>query len=581
MRPNQLATLRELESKVNLGRLAIISGINPDAPIGTKLAFVSGGSGILLWHRSDNLAFAIVAGGADSIQPGEGVEPKVKGILQVLDEARGPITRKEYELMQAPAGDSLYGAAVNYIGQPVPGVSTPANDAAAAARAAAAPGGAPAAAAPAARQGAGHAHAARAGREPAGHRPGGAGKTSLALTAIQGQAAAGVRCVLACTTLSTEQLNARLAELEAAGCLANTAVFYAPRDAPLGTKLATLMAAAAAGERVRDEGGHALVVLDDLTPLSGAWERLVLSLAELGQARLREGLIKDEAGHDVSLNPGSEAELVDYEGMLVSGAVAQRRGFFSVLFLRAAKLSSSFGGGEEQKAKLAAGLEKRRAAEAAVLGLSVGPGELKTETVEEFISISDGQVVLEPSMAPPPAPGAADGAAGAAGSAAAAPFSVNARLCVTRIGSRAYCRALEALAPQIRLDLAQAEDARAYAANPDDPVLRRYEGYCQRIAAALAQEPGQPTPLEELVVTLHAIQAGLADAVPPRDVAGFVAAGLDALRREQPQVLLDIAASKQLTAAGERGIAAAFKAAAAAWQQKQQSQQQQQGEAQQ
>lgn len=36
---------------------------------------------ILLWHRSDNLAFAIVAGG--SVKPGEGVECKIKGILQV------------------------------------------------------------------------------------------------------------------------------------------------------------------------------------------------------------------------------------------------------------------------------------------------------------------------------------------------------------------------------------------------------------------------------------------------------------------------------------------------------------------
>jgi hypothetical protein len=36
---------------------------------------------ILLWHRSDNLAFAIIAGG--SVQPGEGVECKLKGILQV------------------------------------------------------------------------------------------------------------------------------------------------------------------------------------------------------------------------------------------------------------------------------------------------------------------------------------------------------------------------------------------------------------------------------------------------------------------------------------------------------------------
>jgi F0F1-type ATP synthase alpha subunit len=50
--------------------------------------------------------------------------------------------------------------------------------------------------------------------------------------------------------------------------LSSTAVFFAAPDAALGTKLATLMAAAAAGERVRDEGGHALVVLDDLSPLS-------------------------------------------------------------------------------------------------------------------------------------------------------------------------------------------------------------------------------------------------------------------------------------------------------------------------
>lgn len=52
-------------------------------------------------------------------------------------------------------------------------------------------------------------------------------------------------------------------------------------------------------------------------------------------------------------------------------------------------------------------------------------------------------------------------------------FSVNAKLSVTRIGSRAYYKALELLAPQIRLDLAQAEDARKFATNQDDPVLKR------------------------------------------------------------------------------------------------------------
>jgi hypothetical protein len=32
-------------------------------------------------------------------------------------------------------------------------------------------------------------------------------------------------------------------------------------------------------ERVRDEGGHALVVVDDLRPLSDAWEALLEALA--------------------------------------------------------------------------------------------------------------------------------------------------------------------------------------------------------------------------------------------------------------------------------------------------------------
>lgn len=56
------------------------------------------------------------------------------------------------------------------------------------------------------------------------------------------------------------------------------------------------------------------------------WDKLVLGLADLGQEKLREGLIKNEAGQDVDLSPQTEQELVDYEGMLVSGAVAQRRG---------------------------------------------------------------------------------------------------------------------------------------------------------------------------------------------------------------------------------------------------------------
>lgn len=122
--PNQLATLRELESKANVGKviyceqnLAIVCGLNPDAPVGTKLSFVSGGQGVLLWHRSNNIAFVLLLGGAAAVSVGEAVECKIRGVLQVLDDAKGPITRKDFELFQSPAGDELFGHVVDFFGR--------------------------------------------------------------------------------------------------------------------------------------------------------------------------------------------------------------------------------------------------------------------------------------------------------------------------------------------------------------------------------------------------------------------------------------------------------------------------------
>ena len=38
---------------------------------------------VLLWHRSDNLCFALVLGGDAALSVGAGVECKIKGVLQV------------------------------------------------------------------------------------------------------------------------------------------------------------------------------------------------------------------------------------------------------------------------------------------------------------------------------------------------------------------------------------------------------------------------------------------------------------------------------------------------------------------
>jgi hypothetical protein len=73
------------------------------------------------------------------------------------------------------------------------------------------------------------------------------------------------------------------------------------------------------------------------------------------------------------------------------------------------------------------------------LAAQAGPKEMNTEAVEEFISISDGQLVLEEMQQQEE------------GSSSGSRYRANPKLSVTRIGTRAYYKAMEVLAPQVRV----------------------------------------------------------------------------------------------------------------------------------
>ena len=65
-----------------------------------------------------------------------------------------------------------------------------------------------------------------------------------------------------CSVPDTE---AAIRTLRHGGAMGHTTVVAAPAGAPLGERFAALSAAAALGERIRDAGGNALVVLDDIS----------------------------------------------------------------------------------------------------------------------------------------------------------------------------------------------------------------------------------------------------------------------------------------------------------------------------
>lgn len=177
---------------------------------------------------------------------------------------------------------------------------------------------------------------------------------------------------------------------------------------------------------------------------------------------------------------------------------------------------------EEQKAKLLAALEARQ-------GPSQGPAEgaVRTEVVEEWMSITDGQVVMTP--------------CGTEGGA-----RIDPQLSISRVGARANFPATAQLAPAVRLELAQAADAQRFGDAGDD-VARRTLDRAARTAAALTYVPRQGTPYEEQVVMLYALQRGFVEQVAPEEANNALERLLTTLRQTAPGMLERIAASRELS----------------------------------
>ena len=192
-------------------------------------------------------------------------------------------------------------------------------------------------------------------------------------------------------------------------------------------------------------------------------------------------------------------------------------------------------------------------------------GCVRTEVIEEFMSIADGQAVfVRPLLASSEGgPASGRGIGGTGGGRRRGPPSVEPASSISRIGGRALPAALRTLAATLRLDLSQAADAERFggggdgsgagtsgaggggggasaaaaatattaattaaAAPPSSTVAR-----AARTRAALLQPAGHPTPVSDLFVTLSALEQGLLDSAPPSAVPRRLALLLTSLRR--------------------------------------------------
>ncbi len=320
------------------------------------------------------------------------------------------------------------------------------------------------------------------------------GKTAIAIDTIINQKFThtekakeiGIKPVY-CIYVAVGQKSSTVAQvvdkLEQEGAMAYTTVIAATATDPAPMQFIAPYSGATLGEYFRDSGRHALVVYDDLSKQAQAYRQVSLLLRR---------------------PPGREA----YPGDIFY--------LHSRLLERASKLNDSLGGGSLT----------------ALPVIETQAGDVSAYIPTNVISITDGQIYLEPNMF----------------NAGIRP-AINVGISVSRVGGNAQIKAMKKVAGRLRLDLAQYRELEAFAKFGSDldkatmQQLRRGS----RLVELLKQGQYVPMAVEKQVVSVYAGTNGYLDEIPLQHVQRYEKELLEVMELRHADLLASIAEKKDLT----------------------------------
>ncbi|GBC92930.1 ATP synthase subunit alpha [bacterium HR15] len=278
--------------------------------------------------------------------------------------------------------------------------------------------------------------------------------------------------------------------LERYGAMEYTTVVVASASDPNSLQYLAPYAGCAMGEYFRDNGMHALVVYDDLSKHAQAYRAVSLLLRR---------------------PPGREA----YPGDVFY--------LHSRLLERAAKLSDELGGGSLTALPI----------------IETQAGDVSAYIPTNVISITDGQIYLEPSLF-----------------YAGIRPAINVGISVSRVGGDAQIRAMKQVAGRLRLDMAQFREVQAFAqfASDLDRATQMQLARGLRLQEILKQPQFQPMPVEEQVMIIFAGTQGYLDDIPVELVRTFEDGFHPFMREKYPDIGEKIRREKQLDADTEADL---------------------------
>ncbi len=309
------------------------------------------------------------------------------------------------------------------------------------------------------------------------------GKTALCVDAIINQKNTDIYCIYVATGQKKSTVAQVVNVLEQNGAMEYTTVVAACASDPATQQFISPYTGCAIGEYYRDQGKHALIIYDDLSKQATAYRQVSLLLRR---------------------PPGREA----FPGDIFYN--------HSRLLERSAKLNDELGAGSLTALPI----------------IETQAGDVSAYIPTNVISITDGQVYLEPSLF----------------------FSgirpaINVGLSVSRVGGAAQTKAMKKVAGTLRLDMAQFRELEAFAAfgSDLDVATQKQIARGRRLVEILKQPQYVPMTAEKEVAILFAGASGYLDEWPEDAMAEYEKQMLEFLESKHAGVLSAIKTEEDIS----------------------------------
>jgi len=309
------------------------------------------------------------------------------------------------------------------------------------------------------------------------------GKTAIALDTVIAQKGTGVKCFYVAIGQKESTVAAIVDVLKAAGAMEFTTVVVASAADSAPLQYIAPYAGCAMAEYFMWKGEATLCVYDDLSKQAAAYRQLSLLLRR---------------------PPGREA----YPGDVFY--------LHSRLLERGVKLSEEKGGGSLTALPI----------------IETQEGEVSAYIPTNVISITDGQIYLEPDLF-----------------FAGVRPAINVGISVSRVGGNAQTKMMKKIAGSLRLDLAAYRELEAFAqlGTELDKATQSQLDRGARLVELLKQPQFKPMPVEQEVMVIYAGTQGYLDDVPVNRVSEFQNAFLAYVDSSAPDLRKTLAEKKELT----------------------------------